>query len=152
MIVIRFGVLLFSSFLVSASVFAHAPERTVDPVSRHGGLAKRMGEYNLELVVGPNQIVVYVHSQNNRPLSTEAAVASILVMHDAGSKTIELLPAGENRLAAEWQAPAVEEIRAVLSLALYGKKPIRRLVLSIPVLVRVEGHINLLMLQMEDSG
>lgn len=114
--------------------WAHTSEHAVDPLARHGGLAKRAGDYNLEFVADPLQFQLFVNSQGNRPLSTSGAVADLRIMHDAGAMDIQLQPAGGNRLAADWQAPVGESIRAILTLTMYGSKPVKRLVLGIPVL------------------
>lgn len=118
---------------VSATAFAHVSERSVDPVSRHGGLAKRIGQYNLEIVANQRQLQLYVYSQGNRPLDTHRSSAELRIMHSGGTTDVQLSPSGGNRLASDWQAPQSDSVWAVLTLSIYGRKPVKRLVSAIPI-------------------
>lgn len=118
-------------------VSAHTSERNADPVARHGGLAKRVGEYNIEVVAQKEQVFLYVHSRGNRALSTDGATASMRLMYDGGSTELSLLPSGSNQLTGDWQAPPVSRLNAVLNIKMYGHEPVKRLLVGVPLSVEI---------------
>lgn len=113
---------------------AHTPERAADPIARHGGFAKRVGDYNIEFVVDTQRIQLYISSHGNRGLSTNAAVAELHIMNGNEPIKLQLRPDGSNRLTANWQPPAKESIQAILTLSMHGETVLKRPVLGIPIL------------------
>jgi hypothetical protein len=127
-------VLILIMAATTSVAYSHVAERQLDPVSRNGGLAKRVGHYNLEIVAGQQQLELYVYSQGNRPLTSHRATANLRIIHSGEAMDIQLKAVGKNRLSADWQAPRADSIWATLTLKMFGKEPITRLVSDIPVL------------------
>lgn len=126
-------ILLFTSLIAAGSAFAHSAERPREPVAKHGGVAKRVGKFNIELVLGNEQVQLYVRSQGNRRLATDRASGELLLMHQGQSITLTLAPTGSNQLGASWKAPAVDEFKAVLKLQMFGTDEAKALFLSLPL-------------------
>lgn len=63
-------VFLAVALLLSTLANAHTPERTLQPVARHDGIAKRAGPYNIEFVPEGSCASIYMHSKGNASLGT----------------------------------------------------------------------------------
>lgn len=124
-------ILIISS--VSATTHAHVPERSMDPVSRSGGLATRIGHYNVEIVADSRQMQLHIYSQGNRPLPSYGATANVRIIHSSGAMDLQLVSGGGNRLVSDWQAPPDKSVWAVIKVTMFGEEPVDRLISSVPI-------------------
>lgn len=112
------------TLLFSAAVHAHTPERTLQPVVRHDGIAKRAGPYNIEFVPDGSCASIYMHSKSNASLSTSRTSATVTI-HLAGEKReITLSADGGNRLRGCGEVALAEISMLVIRLHRYGTEDV----------------------------
>lgn len=122
----RLNGLLFLALtlLLSTVANAHTPERTLQPVARHDGVAKRAGPYNIEFVSEGSCASIYMHSKSNARLGTSRTSATITV-HLAGEKReITLNSDGGNRLRGCGEVAFNDISMLVIRLHRYGKEDV----------------------------
>lgn len=87
---------------------------------KHGGIVHEAGETTFELVVKADAMTLYVFDQD-KPLSTAGGKAEAS-FHAAGAKTaVTLLPAGDNRLAAQGSFKTGVGVRVSATVSLPGR-------------------------------
>lgn len=119
-----FVALLSSICLTPMFLYGHVPERSIEPNTQHGGVAKRAGDYNIEFVASDSCAVLFVQSKSNVPQSTTGADASISFYADGRRQEIELKPDGGNRLQACGVVDFDLMKTMVIDLRMRGKQPI----------------------------
>jgi hypothetical protein len=99
----------------SATAQAH-DDATLDAMpSPHGGQVRMSGPYHFELVVGQNQLEVYLTDHAMTPVPSTGVRGSAIVL--SGDKaSIPLAPAGDNRLQGQGSFQAAPEMKVVVSL------------------------------------
>lgn len=83
----------------------------------HGGQVQTIGGYEGELVVEGSDLTLYVHDESCKPVDVAKMSAAAIVLAKGGRKTVEMKPAGENKLAGKVGfAPAEGKFRATVTL------------------------------------
>lgn len=85
--------------------------------AHHGGQAQRIGRYEAELVVRGADVTLHVLDEADRPVDASRLVASAQVLASGNQqRTLELRPAGENRLAGRVDFRVDGRFRATVTL------------------------------------
>lgn len=85
--------------------------------AQHGGQAQKIGRYEAELVVRGADVTLHVLDENDRPADASGLIATAQVLARGNEqRTIELRPAGENRLAGRVDFPVDGRFRAAVTL------------------------------------
>jgi hypothetical protein len=85
--------------------------------AHHGGQAQKIGRYEAELVVRGADMTLHVLDANDRPVDASRFVATAQVLARGNEqRTIELRPAGDNRLAGRVDFPVEGRFRATVTL------------------------------------
>lgn len=110
--------------LAMSPVHAHTSERILEPVTKHEGIGKRAGPFNVEYVGEGRCASLYVHSNSNVPQSVSGATASVSVFSDGNKTTLALAPAGGNHLHGCGAIDIGSAVSLVVRLTMYGKPPV----------------------------
>lgn len=89
---------------------------------KYGGVVREMHGVAYELVAKPDSLTVHV-TDHDKPVSTQGAQGEALIYAGNGKTAVKLLPAGDNRLAAQGSFKVGVGVRVVLSVSLPGKTP-----------------------------
>ena len=85
--------------------------------AHHGGQAQKIGRYEAELVVRGADVTLHVLDEADRPVDASRLVASAQVLASGNQqRTVELRPAGENRLAGRVDFRVDGRFRATVTL------------------------------------
>jgi len=107
--------------LLGFAVLAFAP-RTGRAQAAHahaanGGQVQKIGSYEVEFVVRGGQIILYVLDEQDRPVDAAQFRANAVVLARGNEqRSVDLAPAGENRLAARLEFPVDGRVRATVAL------------------------------------
>lgn len=90
--------------------------------SHHGGVVSHVGHEEYELVAKPGSLTLYI-SEDEKPVLSKGAAASVTLMSGAEKSTVKLEPAGDNKLEAKgtFKVPSGTKVLATVNLP--GKKP-----------------------------
>lgn len=88
---------------------------------RHGGVVVQRGDMEYELVAKPDSLNLYVYD-DDKPASTKGATATVTLMSGNDKKTVQLEPAGGNKLKAKGGFAATAGAKALAKIELAGKK------------------------------
>ena len=108
-------------FALATSLVGFAPTLAVAQGHSHaapnGGQIQKIGSYEGELVIKGSDIILYVVDADERKVDTAplSAVAVVLAKGNV-QKTVEMKPAGENKLAGKVDFPVEGKFRATVSL------------------------------------
>lgn len=106
-------VALAGAFPALAQAHVHKP--------RHGGVVREAGGFVYELVARPDEIVVFVTDESDKPVATQGSSAELTLI-DSGTRTrVPLAPAGDNRLAATGAFKVKPGMSALLEVGVGGK-------------------------------
>lgn len=84
---------------------------------QHGGVVAEAGTFEGELVTAPRGPTLYV-TEHGRPLSTAGATGKLVVLTSGQRSDLELVPAGENRLAPAQPVALLKGARVVATVTL----------------------------------
>jgi hypothetical protein len=100
---------------LTAPAFAH-DDATLDAMaSPHGGQVRMAGPYHFELVLGDNEVAVYLTDHGDVPVPSDGVTGNVIIM-SGGRATIPVAPAGDNKLAGEGAFHTGPDMKAVVSL------------------------------------
>jgi hypothetical protein len=116
----RFAVALLLVFFSAHAALAHGAK-----TGPHGGPLQDAGNYHLELVVQRGELTLYVMDGDNKPVSTDGATASAIVLANKKTTRVALTPAGGNAMKGKGNLGEADNMKAVVSLTLAGQKPVR---------------------------
>tara|TARA_R110002096_G_scaffold285724_1_gene479471 strand:- start:1532 stop:1909 length:378 start_codon:yes stop_codon:yes gene_type:complete len=117
--------MIFSYF---TSVHPHSPERSKAPVANHGGVAKRLGDYNVEIVAHSNCVSIFVNSISNLSLSTANSSAVMEMFVKGNNPMLKLLPKENNELFGCSDRNISDARMAKIELNIYAKESISKLI------------------------
>lgn len=121
------AVLIIIVMIFSQVSYSHSPERMREPIAKHGGVAKRAGPYNIEIVRKGQCVSVYVNSQDNSELSTIRSSAKAVMYVKGNNPEFVLTPLGDNQLHGCCDV-MLEGARMVkMQLKMFGKEPVSKL-------------------------
>lgn len=101
------------SCTVPGSAFAQAHSHTAP----NGGQIQKIGSYEGELVVKGSDVTLYVVDGDEKKVDAAPLSASATVLAKGNvQKTVELKPAGENRLVGRIDFPVEGKFRATVAL------------------------------------
>jgi nitrogen fixation protein FixH len=85
--------------------------------SHHGGQEIKIGNYQAELVVKGADVALFVNDAKDQKVDASGLTATAVVLAKGNQqKTIQLVPAGENKLAAKIDFPVEGKFRATVTL------------------------------------
>jgi hypothetical protein len=118
-----FGPLAALAMVVAVPDAANARAGHSHSHADHGGQVQKIGKYEGELVVKGGELTLYVNDENDKPANASGFAATAIVLAKDGQKTIDLKPAGENKLAGSGEfQPADGKIRATVTLTADGRE------------------------------
>ncbi|WP_373508267.1 hypothetical protein [Thiocapsa sp.] len=108
---------LLLGLALAAPVLALAhDDATLDAMQTpNGGQVRMAGPYHFELVLGDNDVSVYLTDHGDKPVSSNGVGGNVIVM-SGGRATIAVAPAGGNRLAGQGAFQRSLDMTAVVSL------------------------------------
>lgn len=118
----KLSILLFlGSLALSANLCAHSDEYLDSIPTPHGGQMRMAGMYHFELLVGDDELLIYVTDHADQPVATEQASGTATLLSAGERVQIELQPAGDNRLSGQGKFTPDEAMRVVLSIGFSGQ-------------------------------
>jgi nitrogen fixation protein FixH len=106
-----------ASALVLALALPEAASAQHSHAAPNGGQIQALGTYEGELVVKGAQATLYVVDAAEKKVDTAAMSASAVVLAKGNQpKTVDMKPAGENRLAGAVDFPVEGKFRATVTL------------------------------------
>jgi len=85
--------------------------------SHQGGLEKKLGPYQVELVVKGSDVMLYIQDDKDRKIESAPFTATALVLAKSNEqKTIQFAPAGDNKLAGKFNFTVEGKFRAAVTL------------------------------------
>ena len=112
--------------LVSAAEKAHKEDGhkhdDKDHKSHHGGVVSHVGHHEYELVAKADTLTLYL-SEDEKPVPSKGATASLTLMSGAEKSTVKLEPAGDNKLEAKGTFKIGKGMKVLATVNLPGKKP-----------------------------
>jgi nitrogen fixation protein FixH len=85
--------------------------------SHHGGQEVKIGAYEAELVVAGSEITLYVHDAKDQKVDASGFSATAVVLAKGSQqKSVDLAPAGENKLTGRFDFPVEGKFRATVTL------------------------------------
>lgn len=109
--------LLCATCLTTPFAFAGAGH---DHGPKHGGLVREAGAITYELVAKSDVLTLHV-SEHGKPVPTQGAKATLMLIAGNDRTTIALEPADENRMVAKGNFKIGVGVRAALTVTLAGK-------------------------------
>ena len=83
----------------------------------NGGQIQKIGSYEGELVVKGSDVILYVVDADEKKVDAAPLLATAVVLAKGNQqKTVELKPAGDNKLAGKVDFPVEGKFRATVSL------------------------------------
>lgn len=89
---------------------------------KYGGVVREVQDIAYELVAKPDSLTLYV-SDHGKPIPTLGATASAVLYAGGGKTTVQLEPAGDNRLVAKGAFKVGVGVRVIITTTLPGKTP-----------------------------
>lgn len=91
---------------------------------QHGGVIAEAQETTYELVLKPDGAIIYV-TDHGKPMSTQGAKASLLILTGSKKTELDLVPAATNELRGTADLKdIVANAKVAATIALAGKKPV----------------------------
>jgi hypothetical protein len=85
--------------------------------SHHGGQEVKIGAYEAELVVKGSDVTLYLNDAQDHKIDASKFTATAVVLAKGNQqKTLQLAPAGENRLLGKIDFPIEGKFRATVTL------------------------------------
>ncbi|MFB3103958.1 MAG: hypothetical protein ACE1ZA_03435 [Pseudomonadales bacterium] len=112
------------ALFASLPTVAHSPDRARDPLTRHEGIGKRAGLFNIEFVAEGACASVYVYSKSNVPISVARSVATITSYLPGGKDELLLEPNRGNRLYGCSSVELDGFLAVLIRLEIYAEDPV----------------------------
>ena len=93
-----------------------------DHKSHHGGVVSHVGHHEYELVAKADTLTLYL-SEDEKPVPSKGATASVMLMAGTEKNTVKLEPAGDNKLEAKGTFKIGKGMKVLATVNLPGKKP-----------------------------
>ncbi len=113
--------LVVAALAFAGSASAHSDEYLDSIVTPHGGQIRMAGAYHFELVVEEGTLTVYLTDHADQPIASAGTNGSATVLVGKNRSTINLAPAGDNRLTGKGSFAMDAAMRVVLSISLPGQ-------------------------------
>ncbi|MGG5811635.1 hypothetical protein [Falsiroseomonas sp. CW058] len=83
----------------------------------HGGQVQKIGAYEVEFVARGGQIQLYILDDQDRPVDAgQFRATAVVLARGNDQRSVDMAPAGENRLAARLDFPVDGRVRATVTL------------------------------------
>lgn len=110
---LRLGMLVGGMAVASTGALAQGHSHAAP----NGGQIQQIGSYEGELVVKGSDVMLYVVDAQEKKVDTSKFSATAVVLAKGNQqKTVELVPAGDNRLAGKVDFPVEGKLRATVAL------------------------------------
>lgn len=110
------AVCLSSLMLVAVSGGAYA-QHAHSHAAPNGGQVQKIGKFEAELAVKGAQATLYVTDENDKKVDAGSMAATAVVLAKGNQqKTVEMKPAGDNKLASAIDFPVEGKFRATVTL------------------------------------
>lgn len=121
-VIMRVRLLVVTLLLVSTSLVRNSPAATMPPLGPHDGTMHIVGDVQLESVISPAGLQVYLYDSVGTPLSTEKArgVATLSIDGNAKRYRYDLFPAEDGSLKASVNLTRVAGRQATVHFQLVG--------------------------------
>ncbi len=90
----------------------------------HGGVVREVKSLTYEFVAKPESLTLHI-SDHGKAIPTQGAKAEATLYAGSEKTTVALAPAGDNRMAAEGSFRVGVGVRAVVTVTLSGKPPVK---------------------------
>lgn len=110
----RMAFALLTLVLLPPAVFAHSVD---SPRALHGGQARAMGTFHVELHVSDGQLDLYVYDRHNAPLWADSVKAHAQVLAAGGLHDLALAAGRRNQLSAPIPFKSSDVERVEITLA-----------------------------------
>lgn len=100
---------------LAAPALAHDDAALDAMPSANGGQIRMAGPYHFELVLGENEVSLYLTDHAATPVPSEGVAGNVILMSGERS-TIAIAPTGDNRLAGRGAFERSPDLKAVVSL------------------------------------
>lgn len=114
---------LFRAALVSAVILAPgaAFAQAHSHAAPNGGQIQNIGKYEAELVVKGGEVVLFVVDDKEQKVDSSKLSATAVVLAEGNQqKTVDLNPAGDNKLTGKANFPVAGKFRATVTLKAGG--------------------------------
>jgi len=91
---------------------------------KHGGVVREVRNISYELVAKPDSLTLHV-SDHGKPISTAGASAEAVIHAGNATTTVNLTPAGDNRMTAQGNFRVGVGVRVIVTTTLAGQPPAR---------------------------
>ena len=120
-------VLIITVMILNQASYSHSPTRTKAPIAKHGGIAKKVGPYNIEFVRNGKCVSVYVYSKDNTELSITRSSAKAVMYVKGDNPELVLLPGADNHLYGCCDVILDDAKMAKMHLKIFGREPVSKL-------------------------
>jgi hypothetical protein len=105
---------LAAAVLMPASAWAQAGGHSH---ATNGGQDQKIGTHEAELVARSGQIQLHIRDAQDRPVdATQFRATAVILARGNEQRSVEMTPAGENRLAGPLNFPIDGRVRATITL------------------------------------
>jgi len=112
--------LLIASVLVSATAFAHGPDK-----GANGGPQVDAGDYHVEMVAKQMQLSVYLSDDKDKPVDIVGYKATGIFVINGKSQRVELKPESANKLIGNASVPLPASFKGVVLITLPTGKTVQ---------------------------
>lgn len=113
--------LLAASLIFSQGAFAHSDEYLDVQAAPHGGQLRMAGMQHYELVVKPNEVIVYLTDHAGTKLDSNGATGTAAVLSGKAKASVKLQPAGDNVLKGAGKFGLAPDMKVVVSISMPGQ-------------------------------
>ncbi len=109
------------ALIFSQGAFAHTEEYLDTQTAPHGGQLRMAGMQHYELVVKPNEVMVYLTDHAGTKQPSKGASGTATVLSGKSKATIKLAPTGDNALKGTGKFSLSPDMKVVVSIAMPGQ-------------------------------
>lgn len=121
--------LLVAAFVAGFSTMAFADGPKIGP---NKGQVRDAGKYHLELVAADGRLTVFVTDGKHRPVATDGASATAIVLSGKNQIKISLKPMNKNVLEGGKSVVKSKDMKVVIRLSMPGQKRVQALFSHLP--------------------
>jgi len=89
----------------------------------NGGVVQKIGKYEAELVVKGTELSLYLLDEKDKPAdATKFAATAVVLAKGNQQKSVELKPAGANKLQGKGDFEVDDKVRATVTLSAAGSE------------------------------
>jgi len=111
------------ALLIVSSAGAHTADDLAGKRGPNGGQLRATASWHLELVVKGDELMVFVNTHEDKPVSTRGATGRVSLLLGAERSDVLLEPFAQNGLRGSGKFSSDPKLRAVVSVTLAGGKP-----------------------------